>query len=119
MARVLATRIAQVTFTLAQLPIQERSADWGVRAAIAALRELTYRFTQTKSKPEVSTLALKRVVFSVNTGDEKRRSSPRSRLTRLANGMDLTRRPRQPAGQHLHADLPRQHRKGNSRKTGK
>jgi leucyl aminopeptidase len=54
---LLATKIVQVTFTLAQLPILERSADWGVRAAILALRELTYKFTQMKSKPDNSARA--------------------------------------------------------------
>ncbi|MBW4960152.1 M17 family peptidase N-terminal domain-containing protein, partial [Klebsiella pneumoniae] len=49
---LLATKVVQVTFTLAQLPVDERSSDWGVRAAILALRNETYRFTQMKSKPE-------------------------------------------------------------------
>ena len=49
---MLGTKIAQVTFTLAQLPVLERTGDWGVRTAILALRELTYKFTQMKSKPE-------------------------------------------------------------------
>uniref|UniRef100_UPI0004D0141D M17 family peptidase N-terminal domain-containing protein n=1 Tax=Caballeronia sordidicola TaxID=196367 RepID=UPI0004D0141D len=49
---LLATKIANVAFTLAQLPVPERTSDWGVRCAILALRELTYKFTQMKSKPE-------------------------------------------------------------------
>ncbi|CAH2914191.1 MAG: Cytosol aminopeptidase PepA (EC [uncultured Paraburkholderia sp.] len=88
---LLATRIVQVTFTLAQLPILERSADWGVRAAILALRELTYKFTQMKSKPDNSARALKRIVFSVNTGDEKAAKLAARQGAALANGMDLTR----------------------------
>lgn len=79
---ILGTKIAQVTFTLAQLPIQERSGDWAVRAAIA-LRELTYKFTQMKSKPENGARSLKKVVFSIDPADEKaaaRRSSRASRL---------------------------------------
>ncbi|CAB3710728.1 Cytosol aminopeptidase [Paraburkholderia phenoliruptrix] len=88
---LLATRIVQVTFTLAQLPILERSADWGVRAAILALRELTYKFTQMKSKPDNSARALKRIVFSVNTGDEKAAKLAAKQGAALANGMDLTR----------------------------
>ncbi|HEX7908512.1 MAG TPA: leucyl aminopeptidase [Paraburkholderia sp.] len=88
---LLATKIVQVTFTLAQLPILERSSDWGVRTAILALRELTYKFTQMKSKPENSARALKRIVFSVNTGDEKAAKVAAKHGAALANGMDLTR----------------------------
>src|ERR1700748_1932533 len=47
---LLGTKVVQVTFTLAQLPVLERTSEWCVRAAILALRELTYRFTQMKSK---------------------------------------------------------------------
>ncbi|MFM0740007.1 leucyl aminopeptidase [Paraburkholderia xenovorans] len=88
---LLATKVVQVTFTLAQLPILERSADWGVRAAILALRELTYKFTQMKSKPDTSTRALKRIVFSVDTGDEKAAKLAAKQGAALASGMDLTR----------------------------
>lgn len=68
---ILGTKIAQVTFTLAQLPIKERTGEWGVRAAILALRNETYRFTQMKSKPDVTQRALKRVVFSVDAAEDK------------------------------------------------
>ena len=88
---LLGTKIVQVTFTLAQLPILERSVDWGVRAAILALRELSYRFTQMKSKPDNAPRALKRIVFSVNTGDEKAAKLAAKQGAALANGMDLTR----------------------------
>jgi leucyl aminopeptidase len=88
---VLATKIVQVTFTLAQLPILERSADWGVRSAILALRELSYKFTQMKSKPDTTPKALKRIVFSVDTGDEKTAKVAAKQGAALANGMDLTR----------------------------
>jgi leucyl aminopeptidase len=88
---ILGTKIAQVTFTLAQLPIKERSADWGVRAAILALRELTYRFTQMKSKPEPALRALRRVVFSIDAGDEKAAKLAAKQGAAIANGMDLTR----------------------------
>ncbi|NIE66161.1 leucyl aminopeptidase [Burkholderia sp. Ax-1719] len=88
---ILGTRIAQVTFSLAQLPIQERSGEWGVRAAILALRNETYRFTQMKSKPDVAQRALKRVVFSVDAADEKAAKVAAKQAVALANGMDLTR----------------------------
>ncbi|HEY1608750.1 MAG TPA: leucyl aminopeptidase [Paraburkholderia sp.] len=88
---ILGTKIAQVTFTLAQLPIKERSAEWAVRAAILALRGETYRFTQMKSKPDVTLRALRRVVFSVDAGDEKVAKLAAKQGAAIANGMDLTR----------------------------
>lgn len=88
---ILGTKIAQVTFTLAQLPIKKRHADWAVREAILALRGETYRFTQMKSKPEAAPRALKRVVFSVAEADEKAAKRAAKEGDALANGMDLTR----------------------------
>ncbi len=88
---ILGTKIAQVTFTLAQLPIKERSGDWAVRAAILALRGETYRFTQMKSKPDTTVRALKRAVFSIDAGDEKASKLAARQATAIANGMDLTR----------------------------
>ncbi|NEJ74987.1 leucyl aminopeptidase, partial [Rhizobium phaseoli] len=88
---ILGTKITQVTFTLAQAPVKERSSDWAVRAAILALRELTYRFTQMKSKPDNSTRALKRIVFSVDAADEKLAKVALKQGVALSNGMDLTK----------------------------
>ncbi|GAB7538956.1 leucyl aminopeptidase [Burkholderia sp. 22PA0106] len=88
---LLATRIAQVTFTLAQLPVTDRGADWGVRAAILALRNETYRFTQMKSKAEPAPATLKRIVFSVDTTEEKAAKTALKQAVAIANGMDLTR----------------------------
>ncbi|MBN3725853.1 leucyl aminopeptidase [Burkholderia sp. Ac-20379] len=88
---LLATRIAQVTFTLAQLPVTDRGADWSVRAAILALRNETYRFTQMKSKAEPAPATLKRIVFSVDTTDEKAAKTALKQAVAIANGMDLTR----------------------------
>ncbi|MBB2932554.1 leucyl aminopeptidase [Paraburkholderia silvatlantica] len=88
---IIGTKIAQATFTLAQLPVKERTGDWGVRTAILALRNETYRFTQMKSKPDVSQRALKRVVFSIDAADEKGAKLAARQAVALANGMDLTR----------------------------
>jgi leucyl aminopeptidase len=88
---ILATKIVQVTFTLAQLPVLERSADWAVRAAILALREQAYRFTQMKSKPDATPRSLRRVVFSVDGADEKAAKVALRQGVAIANGMDLTR----------------------------
>jgi len=73
------------------LPVPERTGDWGVRTAILALRELTYKFTQMKSKPENGDRSLKKIVFSVDTADEKAAKQAVKHATALANGMDLTR----------------------------
>ncbi|MEX3555707.1 MAG: leucyl aminopeptidase [Burkholderia gladioli] len=87
----LATKVGQVTFTLAQLPVAERGAEWSVRAAILALRNETYRFTQMKSKAEPAPATLKRVVFSVDPADEKAAKQAAKQAVAIANGMDLTR----------------------------
>ncbi|HEY4803176.1 MAG TPA: leucyl aminopeptidase [Paraburkholderia sp.] len=88
---ILGTKIAQATFTLAQLPVKERTGEWCVRAAILALRGETYRFTQMKSKPDVAQRALKRVIFSIDAAEEKAAKLAAKQTTALANGMDLTR----------------------------
>jgi leucyl aminopeptidase len=88
---ILGTKIAQVTFTLAQLPVLERTGDWAVRASILALRELTYKFTQMKSKPDNGARALKKVVFSIDPAEEKAAKLAAKQGAALANGMDLTR----------------------------
>ena len=88
---LLGTKIAQVTFALAQAPVKERSGDWAVRAAILALRGETYRFTQMKSKPEATQSVLKRVVFSIDAADEKAAKLAAKQAVAIANGMDLTR----------------------------
>jgi leucyl aminopeptidase len=88
---ILGTKIVHVTFTLAQAPIKERTSDWAVRAAILALRELTYKFTQMKSKPDITARALKRTVFTVDPADDKLAKVAAKQGAALANGMDLTR----------------------------
>lgn len=88
---LLATKVGQVAFTLAQLPVAERGAEWSVRAAILALRGETYRFTQMKSEAEPAPATLKRVVFSVDPADEKAAKQAAKQAVAIANGMDLTR----------------------------
>jgi leucyl aminopeptidase len=88
---ILGTKIAQVTFTLAQLPVRERSAAWATRAAILALRGETWCFTQMKSRPEAASHVLKRVVFSVAAADEKAAKRAAQEGNALASGMELAR----------------------------
>ncbi|KMQ80590.1 Cytosol aminopeptidase PepA [Candidatus Burkholderia pumila] len=88
---ILSSKIGQVTFTFAQLPIVERNGDWAVRAAILALRELTYKFTQMKSKPDNGARSLKKIVFSIDSADDKAARVAVKQGVAIANGMDLTR----------------------------
>lgn len=88
---LLGTKVGKVLFTLAQLPVHERGSDWGVRAAVLALRGETYTFTQMKSKPDAAAKSLKRVVFSVDPADEKAAKLAVKQAVAIANGMDLTR----------------------------
>ncbi|KAF1016601.1 MAG: leucyl aminopeptidase [Burkholderia sp.] len=88
---LLATKIGQVTFTLAQLPVAERGTEWSVRAAIFTLRNETYLFTQMKSKAEPAPATLKRVVFSVHPDDKLAAKLAAKQAVAIANGMDLTR----------------------------
>lgn len=88
---ILATKIVQVTFTLAQLPVKERDVQWAVRAAVLALRAETYQFTQMKSKPEPVKRALKRIVVSVGSADEQAAKAAAKEGGAIANGMDLAR----------------------------
>ena len=88
---ILGTKIVQVTFTLAQLPVKERGADWAARAAVLALRGETYQFTQLKSKPEPAKHALKRIVVSIDPADEKLAKLAVKQAQAVANGMDLAR----------------------------
>ncbi|HEX7686023.1 MAG TPA: leucyl aminopeptidase [Trinickia sp.] len=88
---ILGTKIVQVTFTLAQLPVKERSADWAVRAAVLALRGETYQFTQLKSKPDPAKHALKRIVVSVDPDDEKLAKLAVKQGLAISNGMELAR----------------------------
>lgn len=88
---ILGTKIGQVTFTLAQLPVKKCSADWAVRLAVLELRAETYHFTQMQSKPVHTPRALERVVFTVNVVDEQSAKIAVKRGVALANGIDLTR----------------------------
>jgi leucyl aminopeptidase len=88
---ILGTKIAHVACALTQLPVPERAGDWTTRAAILALRELAYKFTQMKSKPENGDRALKKVVFSIDAADEKAAKIAAKQAVAIANGMDLTR----------------------------
>jgi leucyl aminopeptidase len=88
---VLGTKIVQVTFTLAQLPVKERTAEWNARAALLALRGETYQFVRMKSKPEPAKYALKRIVVTIDPADEKLAKLALKQAQAVANGMDFAR----------------------------
>ncbi len=85
------TQVAQVTWTLAQLPVKERDAAWAVRTSVTTMRDLAYKFTQMKSKPDTKAGALKKAVLSVDPADEKSAKIAVKHAVALANGTDLTR----------------------------
>jgi leucyl aminopeptidase len=85
------TQVAQVVWTLAQLPVQERDASWTVRSSITTMRELAYKFNQMKSKPETKAAALKKAVISIDPADEKAAKIALKHAVAQANGTDLTR----------------------------
>ena len=85
------TQVAQVTWTLAQLPVLERDASWAVRSSITTMRELAYKFTQMKSKPDTKAATLKKAVISIDPADEKAAKIALKHGVALANGTDLTR----------------------------
>ena len=60
-----------------------------VRAAILALRELTYKFTQMKSKPDNGARSLKKIVFSIDSADEKAAKTALKQGVAIANGMGV------------------------------
>ncbi len=103
---ILGSKIAQATFTLAQLPILERSGDWAMPAAILALRELTYKFTQMKSKPDNAARAQEdRLQHRLHQRESRQGRREAGRRDRQRHGPHA--RSRQSAAEHLHADLPR------------
>ncbi|CAG7600517.1 leucyl aminopeptidase [Candidatus Vallotia tarda] len=91
---VLDTRAASATWMLTQVDINNRDSSWGVRMSALTLRELTYRYTQTKSKVEIDAnndSIIKKVVIVV---DPEYKQAVRHGLDEgiaIANGIDLTR----------------------------
>jgi leucyl aminopeptidase len=85
------TRAANVTWLLTQTPVKGRTADWAARVTITIGRELAYRYTETKSKPEPEERALKKVTLIVDPLDEKSAKVALKQGLAIANGADLTR----------------------------
>ncbi|KAG0192403.1 hypothetical protein DFQ28_009356 [Apophysomyces sp. BC1034] len=91
---VLSTRAASVMWTLAQAEVNDRDAGWRARVSTLALRELTYKYTQTKSKPAADASnggAVKKVAVVVDPAHEKLVRVALKEGVAMANGMDLTR----------------------------
>lgn len=91
---VLATRAASVTWALAQVAVNDRDASWSARMSALTLRELTYQYTQTKSKPAADAAnggAVKKVIVVVDPAHEKAVRVALKEGVAIANGMDLTR----------------------------
>ncbi|MGF7188097.1 leucyl aminopeptidase [Robbsia andropogonis] len=85
-------KAAHVLHTLAQLPVPERDAAWALRTAIVSLREASYRFAGRRSRADAPPArTLKKVLFSVNAGEDKTLRTALQAGVALSNGMDLTR----------------------------
>ena len=87
----IATRARHVLWTLAEIPIKGRTADWAVRAAVQIEGELAYRFTQMKSKPEALERTLAKATVTVERSVEKISKLAAKQGQAIANGMDLAR----------------------------
>ncbi|MGI4985005.1 MAG: leucyl aminopeptidase, partial [Janthinobacterium lividum] len=92
-ARALASsKATQVVFTLAQTPVEGRDAAWGVRTALAAWRDHTYRFAGLKTQAETPPApTLKSWCFTVPAADEKAAKAALIDGAALSNGVDLTK----------------------------
>jgi leucyl aminopeptidase len=85
------TRATHVTWLLTQVQAKGRGADWATRVAVSVARDLAYRYTETKSKPEPDDRALKKVTLVVDPADEKAARVALKQAIAIANGSDLTR----------------------------
>jgi leucyl aminopeptidase len=85
------TRAAHVMWLLAQVPVKNHGADWATRVSVSVARDLAYRYTETKSKPEPDERALKKVTLIVDPADEKAAKVALKQAVAIANGSDLTR----------------------------
>jgi leucyl aminopeptidase len=59
--------------------------------SVSVARDLAYRYTETKSKPEPDERALKKVTLVVDPADEKATKVALKQAVAIANGSDLTR----------------------------
>jgi leucyl aminopeptidase len=85
------TRAAHVMWLLTQVPVKNHGADWAARVSVSVARDLAYRYTETKSKPEPDERALKKVTLVVDPADEKATKVALKQAVAIANGSDLTR----------------------------
>ena len=96
---------------LTEEKVKRREVAWRVEHAVVVAMEAVYRFDQMKSEKIDVRRPLRKLTLSVpQRSDLDAGEAAAARGLAIAHGMDLTRRPRQPARQHLHADLSRRAR---------
>lgn len=71
--------------------VKERDADWGVRAAVLAARESSYRSDILKSKKDPAQNGVKKIAFAVSTAAAATAKNTVTQAVAVANGIDLTK----------------------------
>ena len=93
---------------LTEEKVKRREVAWRVEHAVVVAMDAVYRFEQMKSEPTEVRRPLRKLTLSVpQRSDLTAGEAAAARGLAIAHGMDLAQRPRQPAGQRLHAALSR------------
>ena len=91
-ARVLATLGASDALLALPLDcIKGRSADWALRAQVAALRESVFRADGLKSKKDESKNGVRKIALAIDTPLQAVAKTAVAQAVALANGMDLAK----------------------------
>ena len=85
-----ASGAVELTFTLAEAAVPNRSLAENVRTAVLLAREFAYRFDELKSKKE-DPIRLERIVFPVDKASTKETQAGLAEGSALANGVELTK----------------------------
>lgn len=76
---------------LADVPVQQRSAEWKVQQTVINTETSLYRFSQTKSKFTPVKIPLEQLGFVVSTADQSMFESASKSGTAIGRGMNLAR----------------------------
>jgi leucyl aminopeptidase len=87
-----ATRAAQATICLNELPVSGRDEGWKIEQAVLAVMEATYRFDRLKSKSPQARRALNNVAFrAANRTQANAQEAALGRATAISQGVTLAR----------------------------
>ncbi len=70
---------------------KDRDVQWGLRAAVLALRESVYRTDALKSKKDDGANGVKKIAFAVDAAQQAAAKQALAQAVATANGMDLTK----------------------------